>query len=108
MRYVSIILECMPVTKTAKRALRSSKRKAFGNSVVAIKLEKALRLAKETKAAKNILEAISLADRAAKQNIIHKNKAARIKSSLSKLAKPFSKKTTSKKSSSKASGKKRK
>jgi ribosomal protein S20 len=49
------------------------------------RLEVALRKAKKTKSRDNILSAVSLADKAAKKRTIHKNKAARIKSSLSKL-----------------------
>ena len=75
----------MPVTKTAKRALRGSKRKEEVNKLIIKKLEVALRNVKKIKSAKNITLAISLADRAAKKKVIHKNKAARIKSTLSKL-----------------------
>jgi len=75
----------MPVTKTAKRALRSSKKKGIINSVLKSRLEIAIRLAKKEGSKKAVEEAISLTDRAAKRKIIHQNKAARIKSSLSKL-----------------------
>lgn len=75
----------MPVTKTAKRALRSSKKKEVVNQQIRANLEAAIRVARKKRGEKNILTAISLADRTAKKNIIHKNKAARIKSSLSKL-----------------------
>lgn len=75
----------MPVTKTAKRALRGSERKRSVNKIILSKLEIAVKLAKKSKLAKNILEAVSLADKAAKSNSIHKNKANRIKSQLSKL-----------------------
>lgn len=51
------------------------------------RLEKAIRAAKKSKTQKLVLEAMSLADRAAKIHTIHKNKAARIKSRLSKLVK---------------------
>ena len=77
----------MPVTVTAKRALRSSKRKAIINKIIISKLEVAIREAKKTKTIAAVKKAISLADRAAKKNDIHKNKGARIKSTLSKLAK---------------------
>lgn len=77
----------MPVTKTAKRALRGSKRKEIVNKITLAKLEIAIKLAKKTKSKKDISQASSLADRAAKENTIHKNKAARIKSQLSKLEK---------------------
>lgn len=92
----------MPVTVTAKRALRSSARKAVVNSLIISRLEVAIRQAK-SHAAKGsagqaaIQKAMSLADRAAKKRVIHKNKAARIKSALSKLTKPVTKlKTVSK------------
>ena len=85
----------MPVTKTAKRALRSSNKKAQVNRKIRTNLEVALRIAKKSskgrsasgrkKSNEAIIKAISLADRAAKKHLIHKNKAARIKSTLSKL-----------------------
>lgn len=75
----------MPVTKTAKRALRGSLRKQKVNRALSSRLEIALRVAKKEKKEKDIRKAISLADRVAKKRIIHKNKAARIKSSLSKI-----------------------
>jgi small subunit ribosomal protein S20 len=73
----------MPVTKTAKRALRVSKKKQNANSQWRAKLEIALRAAKKEKSKARLVKAISLADRLAKNNIIHKNKAARIKKILS-------------------------
>lgn len=83
----------MPVTKTAKRALRSSKKKEIVNKLIVSELEVALRQAKKTKNTQKILKAVSLTDRAAKKNVIHKNRAARLKSQLSKLSsKPVSKK----------------
>lgn len=75
----------MPVTKTAKRALRGSRSKEIVNKITISKLEAAIRLARKTKNSKEILKAISLADRAAKRKVIHKNKAARIKSQIAKL-----------------------
>ncbi|MEK7526053.1 MAG: 30S ribosomal protein S20 [Patescibacteria group bacterium] len=77
----------MPVTKTAKRALRGSQRKAQVNKMTFSKLEIATRVAKKSKTVKKIALAVSLADRAAKKKLIHKNKASRIKSALSKLLK---------------------
>ena len=86
----------MPITKTAKRALRSSKRKADINTAIKTKLQIAIRLAEKTKTTENIKKAVSLADRAVKKNVIHKNKSSRIKKSLSKVVKPV-KKTSVKK-----------
>jgi small subunit ribosomal protein S20 len=75
----------MPVTKTAKRAIRGSKRKGSVNKLILNKLDAAIRTAKKNKVAGKILLAVSLADKAAKKKVIHKNKAARIKSQLSKF-----------------------
>jgi len=83
----------MPVTKTAKRALRSSRKKESVNRAVQAKLEVAIRQAKKSKAREKVLKAISLADRAAKKKVIHKNKAARIKSQMEKLISKSSPKT---------------
>lgn len=91
----------MPVTKTAKRALRGSARKFIVNEKLRANLEKAIRAAKKSKTKKDIVKAISLADRAAKKSTIHANKAARIKSSLSKLAKTETSTSKAKKSSPK-------
>jgi small subunit ribosomal protein S20 len=75
----------MPVTTTAKRALRGSKNKESVNKLILKKREVAIRIAKRSKSNEKVLSAVSLADRAAKKRVIHKNKAARIKSQLSKL-----------------------
>jgi len=75
----------MPVTKTAKRALRSSKKKETVNKFIVSHLEVAIRQARKVKTAAKIIKAVSLIDRAAKKKVIHRNKAARIKSQLSKL-----------------------
>lgn len=75
----------MPVTKTAKRALRSSRKKALLNKGITAALEIAIRKAKKVKSDANIKKAISLSDRAAKTKTIHRNKANRIKRVLSKL-----------------------
>ena len=75
----------MPVTKTAKRALRGSKAKEVMNKLTISKLEVAIRQAENSKKPESIAKAVSLADKAAKRKVIHKNKAARIKSQMSKL-----------------------
>jgi small subunit ribosomal protein S20 len=75
----------MPVTTTAKRALRGSKKKELVNKLITKKIEVAIRVAKKSKSLEKVLIATSLIDRAAKKKVIHKNKAARVKSQLSKL-----------------------
>lgn len=84
----------MPVTKTAKRALRSSAKKLSVNKRLEGKLEVSIKEARKSKSAEKIKRAMSLADRAAKKKTIHKNKASRIKSSLSKLLPKTSKKVS--------------
>lgn len=75
----------MPVTKTAERALRSSKRKEQVNSILRSKLEAAIRVASKSGKKEDITLVSTLADRAAKLHLIHKNKAARIKSQASQF-----------------------
>ena len=77
----------MPITKTAKRALRSSKKKELENKTFTARMEVAIRKAKNKQTKETVKKAISLTDRAVKKNLIHKNKAARIKTRLSTLIK---------------------
>jgi ribosomal protein S20 len=74
----------MPVTKTAKRALRGSLRKAEVNKRLVNDLDAAIRTAKRDKSDKTLQAVFSLADRAAKAHIIHTKKADRIKSRITK------------------------
>jgi len=70
----------MPITKSVKKSLRVSKTKAEQNQKREILLSKALKKVNKD----NVNDAIALIDKAAKTNIIHKNKAARLKSRLMK------------------------
>ena len=74
----------MPVTKTAKRALRGSKNKETVNKLIVGKLEVAVRQAKKIKNCEKSKSCFFCRPRR-KKEVIHKNKAARIKSQLSKL-----------------------
>lgn len=85
LKYTRKLENSMPVTKTAKRALRVSQRKADRNKVIRTDLEVAVRIARKSKKAADVQKASSLADRAAKKDVIHTNKASRIKSALSRL-----------------------
>jgi len=91
----------MPVTKTAKRALRAAKRKFKVNSLIKKQLEVAIRVAKKDKTLAKIASAVKLADRAAKKNVIHKNKASRIKKVLGLLTPKGKTPTPSKKKAAK-------
>lgn len=76
----------MPVIKSAIKKLRKDKRHEKENNKFRNKLDKAIREAKKLKSAKSVNAAFSLIDRGTKKNILHKNRAARLKSSLAKLA----------------------
>ncbi|KKQ44985.1 MAG: 30S ribosomal protein S20 [Candidatus Woesebacteria bacterium GW2011_GWA1_37_8] len=86
----------MPVTKTAKRALRGSLKKAGVNNAFRKSFEISLRIAKKEKSQKAVDKAGSLADKAVIRGLIHKNKASRIKSMLSKLTPTVSTKKSKK------------
>ncbi len=89
----------MPITKSAKKALRQSHRRRAQNL---IKKEAYKRLVKEIKkhvtsgkmkeAEKLLPQLYKALDKAAKTNVIKKNKAARLKSRLTKLLQQATKK----------------
>ena len=81
----------MPITKSAKKALRQSKRRAERNLIkrnaykAAVKKVRAFAINGKTKEATEALPvAYKALDKAAKTNVISKNKAARLKSRLAK------------------------
>lgn len=77
----------MPVTKSAIKTLRKEKRKEKVNNVLRESLRESLKVAKKTNSPASVRKAISLIDKAVKKNLFHKNKAARLKRGLTKLAK---------------------
>ena len=85
----------MPVIKSAIKKLRRDRKREKENDEFKKSLDRALRVAKKQKTAKAVSEAASTIDKAVKKNVIHKNRAARIKASLSKLAKPQTAKSKS-------------
>jgi small subunit ribosomal protein S20 len=80
----------MPVIKSAIKKLRQDKKREKQNNSLRDSVKTVVRLAKKSKSGKAIAKAMATVDKAAKNNIIHKNKAARLKSTLSKIAKPIS------------------
>ncbi|MDP3998443.1 MAG: 30S ribosomal protein S20 [bacterium] len=92
----------MPQTKSAKKALRTERRRRKVNLAVLQTMKKAVKAARLKPEFKTLTRAASALDRAAKNGIIHKNKASRLKSRLSK-AKPLSQTSPSKKSKKKKS-----
>lgn len=75
----------MPILKNAKKALRSAKRKAGVNARVRSRMKTAVDAVKTSASTETVSQAFSRIDRAVKHNLIHKNKAGRLKSQLSKL-----------------------
>ena len=89
----------MPVTKSAKKKLKKDKTRTKENKKVENLFKSAVKKAQKNKTEKVIRDAIKLVDKAVKKNIIHKNKAARLKSKLSKF--PPSRAVRSKKTKTK-------
>lgn len=73
----------MPVIKSAIKKLRQDRKREKENDKKRRLLDIAINSARKSPA--KINEAFSVVDRAVKSKLIHKKKAARIKSSLSKL-----------------------
>jgi len=86
----------MPVLESSKRTLRAARRKAVFNTRVRNLYKEVLKKARKNPTEANIKKAYSLLDKAAKTNVIHKNKAARLKSRLMKLANKIKPKTEEK------------
>ncbi len=70
----------MPNTSSAKKALRQSKTRAARNSTTKLRLKRSLK----TAAKETVAQTTSYIDKAVKQGLIHKNKAARMKSKLAR------------------------
>lgn len=75
----------MPILRSAKKRLRQAKKRRARNICLKEKFKEAAKELKRNPSAKNLAEVQKAVDKAAKSGVIHKNKAARIKSSLSKL-----------------------
>ena len=79
------ILSNMPVIKQAIKKLRQDKRKTAINLRRRLAYKKAVSDFRRQPTEKGLLLVFKTLDRAAKTNVIHKNKAARLKSRLSKM-----------------------
>lgn len=75
----------MPILKNAKKALRASQAKAVFNLRVKSILKTMVTKMTKMPSVENLQSAFSAVDKAVKRNLVHKNKAARVKSQLSKL-----------------------
>lgn len=75
----------MPISKSAKKALRRDQRRRKINLKIKIPLKRAIKSARKDPTPKALGKAFSWLDQAVKKNLIHKNKASRLKSRLSSL-----------------------
>lgn len=75
----------MPVIKSAKKKLRQDKKRTLQNSVFEESMRSLLKKAKALPTAESVRLATQAVDKAVKKHIVHKNKAARVKSALAKL-----------------------
>lgn len=74
----------MPITKSAIKRMRQDRTKTLRNKTTKSTLKKALSTIKKTKSLTDLTKAYSIIDKTAKKKVIHKNKAARLKSKLAK------------------------
>jgi len=75
----------MPIIKSAIKKVRKDKLRTTRNKKRADALKNLIKKARTTKSVKDIQAVFSALDKAAKVKLIHPNKAARLKSRLSKL-----------------------
>jgi len=73
----------MPITKQARKKMRRDRKTTVQNAKSKTKLRKAVKDARLDSNKENLKKAFSMLDKAAKTNLIHKNKASRLKSRLS-------------------------
>lgn len=76
----------MPVIKSARKKLRKDRKREIANRKIRNSLKTAFKKALKTPSSINLALAVKNIDKAAKNKLIHKNKASRLKSKLSKLA----------------------
>lgn len=75
----------MPILAHAKKALRQAARRTIFNRPIKSRTKTMSDLMRKSPSLENLKKAFSAIDTAAKRNLFHKNKAARLKSQLSKL-----------------------
>lgn len=77
----------MPITSSAKKKMRRDVRKRVLNSAQKAVMKKAIKAARQNPTPDTLKVAQKNLDKAAKNNLLHKNKASRLKSRLVKLLK---------------------
>jgi small subunit ribosomal protein S20 len=84
----------MPIIASAKKRVRTTRKATIRNSKTKRSLKGALKSFAKSPSSKSISAAQSQLDKAAKKGVIHKNKAARLKSKAAKKAKAAGVKST--------------
>ena len=77
----------MPIIKSAIKKMRQNIKKTSQNALKKTRMKQVMKTAKGSGKTQSISEAYKAIDKAKKAGIIHKNKAARLKSSISKSSK---------------------
>lgn len=80
----------MPLIRSAIKKMRKDKVRTLRNRKKEVNLKKLIKKARSEKTAASLQAVFSALDKAAKVNLIHKNKASRLKSRISKLIRPSS------------------
>jgi len=75
----------MPITKQAAKKMRHDRNRTTQTISIRESLRTLVKAMRKTPSAKTLTKAFSALDKAAKRNIIHDNKAARLKASLARL-----------------------
>lgn len=75
----------MPVIKSAKKKLRQDKKRTLRNRALKTQVKDLLKKALKEKSATSLNAFFKATDKATKNHVLHKNKAARLKSRVSKL-----------------------
>lgn len=86
----------MPITHGAHKKLRQDEKRRSVNRLVLESVKDAVRTARTSPTPKNVSAAFSALDEAAKKNVLHENRASRLKSRLSKKITPKPNTTTGK------------
>ncbi len=86
----------MPITKSAKKALRQSQKRHLVNLRLKRRLKAALKEVSHQANGKTIAAAYKVIDLAKKHHLIHPNKARRLKSKVGRQLKPTTPKTKAK------------
>lgn len=93
----------MPVIKSAIKKLKQSEKHAAHNKSIRRAMKDLMDAYKKSPSEKSFIAAVSAIDKAAKTNVIHKNKASRLKSRLSKRLPKSEPKVEKKKAAKKSS-----